>query len=219
MKCVWKILKYSMRKADGVCGMSMCGVNIELFGEVVQHSRFSSQGVRRQQWLHIYEQSNLMLDVTVSESCIEVRLHVISAVRHEIVLLERAGFEMECEIDVCMERNMVSCRHSGRQFKIMLADEKETLSFDQQLEITSHRHSTKYRCKAMLDEFAKMTTYSLGTIQPFTCDYSGGRVQSKLSAFMQHETRRDRLIKQFLILICKETNSIQKDHVFAMEPN
>ncbi|TBU16105.1 hypothetical protein CWI41_041310 [Ordospora colligata] len=219
MKYVWKVLKYSMRKVDEECAMSMCAANIELFGEVVQHSQFSSQGVQRQKWLHIYEQSNMMLEVTLSESCIEVQLHVISAARHEVVLLERTSFEMECEIDVCIKRKVISCRYVDRRFKIMLVDEKETHSFDQQLETTSYRHSKKYRYKTIFDEFVKMTTYSLETGNQFTCDYAVGCVKSASSASMHHETNRSKLVKQLLILVCKEIGSIQKDHIFPVEPN
>ncbi|AFN82850.1 hypothetical protein EROM_040820 [Encephalitozoon romaleae SJ-2008] len=125
----WRVFKYSRRMEKEGDEKSFCGVDLETMSQVILHSQPDSQGIKKERWLHVFTEGSKTLELILSPSMLEVRLYVVSAVRQELVILERIKLDNKWDIKTCVNKRALRYTCRERRFQIVFFSEEEVEVF------------------------------------------------------------------------------------------
>ncbi|ADM11373.1 uncharacterized protein Eint_040830 [Encephalitozoon intestinalis ATCC 50506] len=125
----WKVFKYS-RRVEGEEGeKSFCGIGLEEISRVILHSEVGRQGIIKERWLHVFTEGSKTLGLALLPSMLEVRVYIVSAIRQELVILERIKLEEKWDIRVCVSKRVIRCRCKQRKFQVIFFSKEDSEDF------------------------------------------------------------------------------------------
>lgn len=125
----WRVFKYSRRMEREGDEKSFCGVDLETMSQVILHSQPDSQGIKKERWLHVFTEGSKTLELILSPFMLEVRLYVVSAVRQELVILERIKLDGKWDIKTCVNKRAFRYTCGERRFQIVFFSKEEVEVF------------------------------------------------------------------------------------------
>lgn len=74
MKYTWRLFKYSKYINTETDKYSHCNTNIESYSQIIMHSQYDSQNIRKEQWLHIFMESNREIELSLHKTQLKINL-------------------------------------------------------------------------------------------------------------------------------------------------
>ncbi|KAK6089648.1 hypothetical protein P3W45_001414 [Vairimorpha bombi] len=130
MKYTWRIFKYSKYIDNDKDKLSHCNSNIELYSQTIVHSQYDSQNIRKEEWLHIFMESNRFIEIHVDTKRMEINLNIHNPPKISITRLEIISFSTST-LRVCSKGRVLAFKFtdSTKKFQITFFNTDEANIF------------------------------------------------------------------------------------------
>lgn len=118
MNYTWRILKYSKIIKSTNDTTSYCKKDLDRVSQTVTHSQYDTQEIHKEDWLHIQSQGNKLLEVSLNNKTLEIKLMIHSPPNIEVIVLEH--LTINDRVTMCIKQRVLGCKFTEEQRKFQI---------------------------------------------------------------------------------------------------
>lgn len=119
MKYTWRLFKYSKYIHNQIDKYSHCNTNIESYSQIIMHSQYDSQNIRKEQWLHIFMESNRIIELSLHKGQLKINLTIHKPPNISLTNLENINIIDE-EFKMCLKGRSMAFKNEIKMKKFQI---------------------------------------------------------------------------------------------------
>ncbi|EEQ82103.1 hypothetical protein NCER_101249 [Vairimorpha ceranae BRL01] len=188
MNYTWRLFKYSKLVENQDDKLSYCKHNMESISQTITHSQLDSQGIKKEQWLHIYMESNRFIEITLYNRILEIKLCIHNPPNIRVTKLE--NINLGSSVRMCLKGRVLAFKFvdSKKKFQVVFFNSDEANIFFNKLNLLIEVNTED---KKLYKELK----------QKFLENFKNKQIDEDVRKNMQTNKNKIELIQEFLKLI------------------